>query len=153
MIFPFKDSPSTLSIGGLQLLVVDPTLPGSSFCMAQAFLTFLALNTAAVYLVTQLLEGFQVTGGTFGYVLTGVVIGFLNLFLKPILKILSLPFLFLTVGLFTIVLNALILYLAELIVDFLAFNSVSLEIVGLGTYLGAVFLFGIINYLFQKLLR
>ncbi len=40
----------------------------------------------------------------------GLLLGFLNAFVKPILVILTLPFLILTLGLFTLVINALMLY-------------------------------------------
>ena len=40
----------------------------------------------------------------------GLLLGFLNAVVKPILMILSLPFLILTLGLFTLVINAILLY-------------------------------------------
>lgn len=114
---------------------------------------FLVVNTINVYAVTQLLDGFIVTGGWYGYALVGVIIGLLNLIVKPILKLLSLPFIFLTAGLFMIVVNAVILYLGQNIVEILNFSTVNLTIEGIGTYIAAVVLFGIVNYIFQKLLR
>jgi putative membrane protein len=119
----------------------------------RSFLVFIALNTASVYLVQQILDEFVVTGGTMGYVFIGVIIGLLNVFIKPLLKILSLPFIFLTAGLFVLVLNALILWVAQTIVNTLSIASVSLMIGGVGTYIAAVVLFGLLNYVFQKLLR
>ncbi len=118
-----------------------------------SFLAFIALNTVSVYLVAQVLPGFSVTGGTFGYVMVGVVVGLLNVFLKPILKILSLPFLFLTIGLFTLVVNGAILWIAERVVEFLHVNAITFTIDGAFTYLLAVLLFGVINYIFHKLIR
>ena len=87
--------------------------------MFRAILIFVALNTASVYLVHQILDGFVVTGGTIGFLLVGAIIGLLNLFLKPVLRILSLPFIFLTAGLFVVVLNAAILWLVvQIVVSF-----------------------------------
>ena len=40
----------------------------------------------------------------------GLLLGLLNSFAKPVLLLLSLPFLILTLGLFTLVINALLLY-------------------------------------------
>lgn len=121
--------------------------------MIRALVSFLALNTVSVYLVDQLLDGFFVTGGAWGYVLVGVVIGLLNLFVKPILKVLSLPFIFLTAGLFMILVNAVILWLAQKAVVFVGIEGMSLVIEGVGTYVVAVIVLGIINYLFQKIFR
>lgn len=121
--------------------------------MIRALVSFLALNTISVYLVDQLLDGFLVTGGAWGYVLVGVMIGLLNLFVKPILKVLSLPFIFLTAGLFMILVNGVILWLAKEGVAFVGIDGISLIIEGMGTYVIAVIVLGIINYLFQKIFR
>ncbi len=118
-----------------------------------SLLTFIALNTAVVYLVDQLLDGFLIQEGALAYVLVGVIFGVLNLFLKPILKVLSLPFIFLTAGLFVLVVNAVILYTTEYLVGVLEISRVSLTIDGTGTYIAAVLTMGILNYVFQKLLR
>ena len=40
----------------------------------------------------------------------GLLLGFLNAFVKPVLMLLSFPFLIVTLGLFTLVINALMLY-------------------------------------------
>lgn len=121
--------------------------------MFRSFLIFLALNTASVYLVHQVLDGFVIEGGTFGFVLVGVVVGTMNVFVKPIIKVLALPFIFLTVGLFVVVINALILWLSVMLVEFLDISGISLTIDGIFTYLTAILLLGVLNYLFQKLLR
>jgi len=114
---------------------------------------FLVVNTLNVFVVQKILDGFVVSGGWTGFIIAGVIIGLLNSFLKPILKVLSLPFIFLTAGLFLIVVNAVILWFAELLISFLDVAGVSLTITGIGTYIAAVVLFGVINYLFQKVLR
>ena len=47
----------------------------------------------------------------------GIVLGLLNYFLRPILKILSLPLEIITLGLFTIVINMALLWFLDLIFD------------------------------------
>ena len=121
--------------------------------MFRALLLFVAINTASVYVVHNLLDHFIVTGGTLGYVLVGVILGLLNLFIKPVLKILSLPFIFLTAGLFVVILNTLILWIAVQLIAILDVAGITLSITGVWTYVVAVCAFGIINYLFQKLIR
>ena len=44
-----------------------------------------------------------------------IVIGFINIFIKPIIQFISLPVTFLTLGLFSFVINALLLMLAGFI--------------------------------------
>jgi putative membrane protein len=51
-----------------------------------------------------------------GALISAVVIGILNLLIKPILVILTLPINILTLGLFTLVINALLVWLASAVV-------------------------------------
>lgn len=64
----------------------------------------------AAYLVPQV----QVT--FWGAVIAAVVLGALNLFIKPILIILTLPINTITLGLFSLVINALLVMLAGMVV-------------------------------------
>jgi putative membrane protein len=73
------------------------------------------IDTLAILVGAYLLSGVQVdTLVTAG--LAAVVIGVLDMFLKPILKILAFPITFITLGLFMLVVNAVIIWLANLIV-------------------------------------
>ena len=49
--------------------------------------------------------------------LAGLLLGLFNLFVKPVIKLLSLPINILTLGLFNIVINAGILWIVDLILD------------------------------------
>ena len=73
--------------------------------------------TAAVLLAAYLIDGIHVEG--FAHALgTAAVLGVLNVVLRPILFILTLPITIMTLGLFTFVLNALMLKLASIIPGF-----------------------------------
>jgi len=63
-----------------------------------------------------------------------------------VLKILALPFVLLTAGLFIIVINAFILWFTKYFLDVIQFRDVALHVSGLGGYLVAAFLFGLINW-------
>ena len=73
----------------------------------------LLINAAALWVATRLVSGISYTGD--GVTLFGValVFGVLNVAIKPILFLLSLPFLIITLGLFTFVLNAVMLLLTS----------------------------------------
>ncbi|MDR6196995.1 phage holin family protein [Siphonobacter sp. SORGH_AS_0500] len=76
----------------------------------------LLINAVVVYLVASFLPGVSVAG--FGTALiVAVVLALLNTFVKPILQILSLPITILTLGLFLLVINILIIKLAAALVD------------------------------------
>jgi putative membrane protein len=68
--------------------------------------------TAAITIAAYLLDGIHVDG-FFSAFLTAAILGILNTFFKPILVILTLPINILTLGLFTFVINALLLKMAS----------------------------------------
>lgn len=69
----------------------------------------------AIYATANILPGVHLDGYT-GALITAVVLGIINAFLKPILLILTLPINILTLGLFTLIINALMIMLASNIV-------------------------------------
>lgn len=71
------------------------------------------LNGLAILLVARVVPGIHYEGDWLYLILTGVVVGLLNLTVKPLVTFLSLPFVVLTLGLFFIVINAFILYVAS----------------------------------------
>jgi len=67
------------------------------------------INTLAVLVAAEIIPGFQ--WGTFTDLLVAsLLLGIFNAFLRPILMLLALPLLIVTLGLFTLVINALLLY-------------------------------------------
>ncbi len=69
----------------------------------------LLINAGALWAATTLVPGISFTGDTGRFLLVALIFGLLNALVRPILLLLSLPLLILTLGLFTFVLNALIL--------------------------------------------
>ncbi|MBS3758548.1 MAG: phage holin family protein [Desulfobacterales bacterium] len=73
--------------------------------------------TAAIMFTAYLVEGIEVAG--FAHALgTAAVLGVLNVIVRPILFILTLPINVMTLGLFTFVINALMLKIASVIPGF-----------------------------------
>ena len=81
-------------------------------------------NSVALYAASWFVAGFVFTGGIKEYALAGVVLGLLNMTVKPVIKFISFPIIILTLGLFTIVINALLLWLVDYIFDFVAISDV-----------------------------
>lgn len=69
----------------------------------------LLINAGALWAATSLVTGISFTGDTTRFFVVALIFGLLNALVRPILLLLSLPLLILTLGLFTFVLNALIL--------------------------------------------
>jgi putative membrane protein len=68
--------------------------------------------TAAITIASYLLDGIHVDGFS-SALMTAAILGILNTFFKPILVLLTLPINILTLGLFTFVINALLLKMAS----------------------------------------
>ncbi len=72
--------------------------------------------TLAIIVTSYLLDGIQV-GGFWSAFFAAAVLGILNAFFRPIILILTLPINILTMGLFTFVINALLLMMASGIIS------------------------------------
>ena len=79
--------------------------------MEGIFVRWLIL-TAAILVTSYLMQGIEVES-FFSALLAAAVLGILNVFFRPILLILTLPINILSLGLFTFVINALLLMMAS----------------------------------------
>lgn len=79
----------------------------------------IVINAVALWVAGYLLreQGLSVPSDIGGLLLVAVVFGLVNAFIKPIVQILSCPFTLLTLGLFTLVVNALMLMLTGWLTD------------------------------------
>ena len=82
----------------------------------------LLVTAALVLLIANFLPGVHVASFTTA-IIVAVVLGLLNLFIKPILVILTLPVTLITLGLFLLVINAIIILLCTNIVGGFAVDS------------------------------
>ena len=105
----------------------------------------IVLNALALYLLTLVVHEITYTGGYSLFIAGGIVIGILNLIVKPVLKLVSLPLIFLTGGLFLIVINAFILWFLSYILSVAQFRDLSLVFPNLGSYVIGAIVFGVIN--------
>lgn len=80
-------------------------------------------NGLGLLVAQWLVPGFVMNGSLKEYLLAALVLALLNLLVKPILKLISLPLIVLTLGLFTIVINALMLWLVDYQFAFMVIHS------------------------------
>jgi len=83
-------------------------------------LSRLLINAAALWVATRLVPGISFDGDWRLLFVVALLFGILNVLVRPILKLLTLPILIVTLGLFIFVLNAVMLWLTGAISD--AFN-------------------------------
>ncbi len=70
------------------------------------------VNAAALYVTAWLVPGILISGGLGPLLLAALVIGLINAVVRPVAVVLTLPITILTLGIFYLVLNGLLFYLA-----------------------------------------
>jgi putative membrane protein len=78
-----------------------------------SILLSLLVNAFALWVATRVVDGISFTGDVPTLLLVSLVFGVLNVVVRPILKLLTCPFIILTLGLFTFVLNAVMLLITS----------------------------------------
>ena len=73
------------------------------------FLLRLLINAGALWVAIQLVDGIEHRGSWWSLLFVALVFGVLNASIRPLLKLLSLPIIILTLGLFIFVINAVML--------------------------------------------
>ena len=68
------------------------------------------ISALALWVAQQYIPGFSVSGDIQIYLIAGVVLGILNVIVKPILKLIAFPLMLVSLGLFSLVINALLLW-------------------------------------------
>ncbi|MDY0408899.1 phage holin family protein [Virgibacillus soli] len=106
----------------------------------------LVLNAAALLIVAQLMDSFHLDG--FGTaLLASIILTILNMIVKPILVILTLPITILSLGFFLFVINAITLMIAQSLI------GPSFVIDGFGAALLAAIVLSILNVILNKLIK
>ncbi|MFZ1746989.1 MAG: phage holin family protein [Nitrospirales bacterium] len=81
----------------------------------KGFLIRCGITGFAVLLASQIIPGIEITGVASG-IAAVVILAFLNSIIRPVLYLLSAPFIFVTLGLFMVLINGFLLYLVSILV-------------------------------------
>jgi putative membrane protein len=96
----------------------------------------LLINAAALWAATRIIPGISFNGEWSTLIVVALIFGVLNASVRPLLWFMTLPLLIVTLGLFTFVLNALMLWLTGAVSDWL---GLGFQVEGFGAaFLGAV---------------
>ena len=71
------------------------------------------INTIAIMLAIKWVPGIAYKGAWWGILIVGMIFGLVNTFIRPFIKLFTLPLLIFSLGLFTFVINALMLMLTS----------------------------------------
>lgn len=101
-------------------------------------------NSMAILIATKLVSGFIFTGSLLDLLIAGAVIGLINGLIKPLVDLIALPFIFLTLGFFHIIINVGLLLLADKFLD-------QLTIKGFWPAFWGVIIISLVNHLISHL--
>jgi len=105
----------------------------------------LFVNAIALWVASRLVGGIDLAGEFWPVLLVAAVFGVVNALIRPVALILSFPFLILTLGLFTLVINALMLWLTAALVA-------ALTVTGFWAALLGSVIISLVSFLFSMLL-
>ena len=77
------------------------------------FLTRLLVNAAALWVATRLVSGVTFSGDWLPFLGVALVFGVVNAFIRHVAKILTFPLIIVTLGIFALVVNGLMLWLTS----------------------------------------
>jgi putative membrane protein len=80
------------------------------------FIIKILVTALAVFVADYFLEGVHISDDIKTVVIVALVLALLNTFLKPILVLLTIPITIITLGLFLLVINILIVFLADYLI-------------------------------------
>ncbi len=92
-------------------------------------LVAIVLNALALLVTAYVVPGFHVANFT-SALIAAVVLGVINAFIRPILTTLSAPITLMTMGLFSFVINAVVLYMATLVVPGFSLDGIMSAVLG-----------------------
>lgn len=93
------------------------------------FIKVTFINIFALFVVSGILSGIIISNWK-SLILSAMVLALINIYLKPIIKIIMLPVNFFTLGLFTLFINAFLLYFVETLVKGFYIDKFSSAFIG-----------------------
>ena len=83
----------------------------------------LLINAIALWATAWILPGFQFDGSFWELLLVALIFGVVNTLIRPIVRLLTLPLTVITLGLFTLVVNGLMLLITTAVSDSLSLDG------------------------------
>ena len=89
------------------------------------------MNAMVLWGITEIPPDYiAISGGVAAFLVSGLFLGVLNSLIKPLLKLIALPLLVLTAGLFSIVINAFLLFVLQYASNIFSIGGMSFEVQG-----------------------
>lgn len=123
------------------------------------FLAWLLTHAIALAVAARLFGGIWFDGPTEGFdeiqhkflplIAVAVILGLVNSIVKPVLTLITLPAVILTLGLFLVIINAIMLKLVSWLADWL---GIGFHVNGLGTAIGASLVITVVTWAVDRVL-
>ena len=110
------------------------------------FIARIIANSIGILIAAYFVSGIAFKGDLIDLVITGFILAIANSIVKPILKFITGPLIVLTMGLFMVVINVIILWIATLLVP-------ELTIIGFWAYFWGVIILAILNAITHTIAR
>lgn len=94
------------------------------------FLIKILVGAAALWVAARFVPGIDLSGTIWQVLVIALVFGLVNAFIKPLLKLLSLPLLIITLGLFAIIINMILLAITAGLMENLTVDGVLAAFLG-----------------------
>ena len=105
------------------------------------FIIQIFVNALGIFLADYLIAGIVFQGDILTLIIAGLLLGLINFFVRPILKLISAPLILLSLGFFTIIINMGLPWLLEYFIT-------ELTITGIWSYFWGVLIISLINIFF-----
>jgi len=103
-------------------------------------------NAVGIFVAVYFIKDIKFTGDWIDYLIVGAILAVANLIIRPILKIITAPLIFITLGLFILVINAVMLFAVDWFVK-------EIEIVSLLGYVLGSIIISIINAIIMGIFK
>ena len=87
------------------------------------FAVKVVLNVAILYVLNAYLSGFVVRGDYTSFLIGAAVLAFMSTIVRPVVRLLTAPIVWLTLGLFNLVINVGLLWVADQVLPQLSING------------------------------
>lgn len=114
------------------------------------FLLKVAVNAGALYVATRVVDGIAYSGGPLGLGAVALVFAVVNSVIRPVVKFFSFPVIFLTLGLFTFVINGFMLLLTSRLASALGFRF---DVRGLSAAVLGALVVSVVSMLLNSMMR
>lgn len=103
-------------------------------------------NALAIFVAAKFVSGINIEMTVSNLLVAGALLGFVNTFVRPVIKLLSFPVILLTLGIFTVIINIAMLFLVSYLLP-------SFSIESLGAAFWGIVIISLVNYFVSAIIN